>query len=464
MVALGDANAQRVSLGHDDGDISVREETGWMRITHANYSGTGDTEVIFNETLGSVVYESDRGTIAYQGGGVWKLEQAGQAQMISPPEFHYRGATLTLPAIQVTGDGAASGSVDLTVTPRQQARLVYPNATDATENGTGAPYDETDSDYINPVRSGTVNVTVHSEYADGWESYFRKRTTGNTTRVGENTVTLTLATTEGAPGEFRIPPAGDSVNAGAIHGGHPITDFDVTLDINKTKPHFSFYAEEDGKDFEIHVYSDVNKNDDCVPSDKEAHVSVYYYNGSGGQYESWESDALNPADTDGMEWVCADGDLKLHVDFVSDDITMTYDQIGKDGNFDPKIDDPDNGDSTGTTLGNKWAFNKDMDTYSLRTPTVWDQHDSITYEMGDGKTYYQNDTDNPDTETLNEVTNHYLGLMGTEVDLVAKDGPGESGPVLEGNSQGRLLYEEGAGSKYVTYLHVTKNEIEIRLD
>jgi|GEM_PF-372652 len=471
MVALGDSNAQTVSLGHSNGDITVQEESGWMRITHANYTGdknvSGDTEVIFNETLGSVVYESDRGTIAYQGGGVWRKQDSGRAQMISPPEFHYRGATLTLPAIQVTGDGAASGSVSLTVTPRQQAQLVYPNATTATENGTGAPYDETPTsgyrNYTNPVRAGTVNVTVQSEYADGWETYFKERTTGNTTRVGPNTVTLTLATTEGAPGSFEMPPAGDSVNAGAIGGEHPITDFDVTLDVDKQNPHFSFYAEENSEEFEIHVTSDVNPKG-CSP-DANVHVSVYYYDGDGDkEYETWESDSLDPDETDGMEWVCDGGDLKLHVDFISDDIAMVYDRIGSDGTFqpDPKIDEPNSGTSTGVTRGNKWAYNdriNNEDGFSFQSSTVWDQHETVPYESGSGTTYDQNDT-----QTLEAVTNHYLSLMDSSVDLVAKDGPGSSDSIVEPNSRGTLRYEEGAGSRYVTFLHITENKINVDLD
>jgi len=472
MVALGDSNAQRVSLGHDSGDITIQEDAGQMWITHANYSGSGETEEIFNQTLGSVVYESDRGTIAYQGGGVWRKSDSGRAQMISPPEFHYRGATLTLPAIQVTGDGAASGSVSLTVTPRQQAELVYPNVTTATANGTGAPYDETPTssyrNYTNPVRAGTVNVTVQSEYADGWETYFKERTTGNTTRVGPNTVTLTLATTEGSPGSFEMPSAGDSVNAGAIGGGHPITDFEVTLDVDKKNPHFSFYTEEDSEEFEIHVTSDVNPNSASCSPNANVHVSVYYYDGDGDKkYQTWESDSLDPDDTDGMEWVCDGGDLQLRIDFVSDAITMTYDRVGSDGTFqpNPNIDEPNSGTSTGVTRGNKWAYNdriNNEDGFSFQSSTVWDQHETVSYESS-GTTYNQNGT-SPDTQTLDAVTNHYLSLMDSSIDLIAKDGPGSSDAIIEPNSRGTLRYEEGAGSRYVTFLHITENKINVELN
>ena len=170
LVALGDANAQRVSLGHDGGTFSVREETGWMRITHYNYSGANDTEVIFNETLGSVVYGSDRGTIAYQGGGVWKSEKGSDfTQMVSTPEFHYRGSTLTLPAYNITGSkGFSGGGNRIALASVGDPNLEFP-----------------DQDLDNPLEEGNVTVTVKSEYYRGWEEYFRSRTTGAVKEVDE---------------------------------------------------------------------------------------------------------------------------------------------------------------------------------------------------------------------------------------------------------------------------------------
>ena len=55
--------------------------------------------------LGSVVSESGDSEIAYQSGGVWR-RSGDDSRMVSPPEFHYRGRTLTLPVIAVNGDGA----------------------------------------------------------------------------------------------------------------------------------------------------------------------------------------------------------------------------------------------------------------------------------------------------------------------------------------------------------------------
>lgn len=473
MVALGDSDVQSISLVQDSGSVQVDEDSGWIRITHKNYTGESDdhVETIYNSSLGKVVYENNDRLLAYQGGGVWQLDPRGEAQMISPPEFHYRGATLTLPIIRTFGDGLAGGSIDMTIRPREQARLIYPNRTAAADGDEiGAPYNTTTSpsfparNYTNAIRNGTVNITVKSEFSHGWETYFEERTTGRTERLGENMVRLTLETTTGAPGEFEMPDPGIGVHAGSIAGGHPLTQFEISIDVAKNKPHFSFYAEENNKEFEVHVYSDVNNNP-CPSPSGDVYISVYYYDGDGSNtYESWVSGPLDPNSESGLNWDCSSGDAKLDIDFLEPH-TMYYDEIGKDNqagstlgsDFDDGTDGPSSGTSTDETLGNKYAFNEHLKDWPLRNPSTWDQHsDSVGYES----TTYAPDS----TETLDQVMNHYLSAIDSEVDLIAKNGPGNSDSIDHDNSAGTLLYETQAGSKFVTYLHVTENEIEVDLD
>lgn len=462
MVALGDADAQRVSLGQDGGAVSIREETGWMRINHTGYTGdenvSDDEEVIFNETLGSVVYESDRGKIAYQGGGVWKFQGGGQAQMISPPEFHYRGATLTLPVIQVTGDGAASGDVDLSVTPRQQARLVYPNATTLTENGPGAPYDKTASgefrNYTNPVRAGTVNVTVHSEYADGWETYFRERTTGNVTRNGD-TVNLNLETLSGPPGEFELPRLGerDAEEAYGIADDHSLTEFTTTLVFDKGggTNEFSYWDEDGDKQWELHVSPTQSGSLKCG-DESDVKIAQYYYDGnSGGKYEFWEV-TLDPDTTDAIEWGCNGEMAELSIDFMNTDPETRM-----------KYKDIDNSDLRGTGGGgdvgdNQWYAASHMKNNDVKDPFTLDGHGPInSCEPGN---YSKGDSTNC---TLGHIVSHYMAEMGPNVDIHAKNGPGQSDPVNGDKSRGTLLYEESENKKFVTYLHITENKIKVDL-
>ena len=461
MVALGDSGGQTVSLGQGGGAVSVHEGDGWLRVTHHNYTAENPphSEVIFNESLGKVVYESDSGIIAYQGGGVWQVEGDGDARMVSPPEFHYRGATLTLPAIRVNGEGSASGSVDMNVRPLQQARLVYPNRTTVEDDGVGAPYDETAStdyrNYTNPIRTGTVNVTVKSEYADGWESYFRQRTTGEVARDGEK-VTLTLSTISGPPGEFELPTFGtdDYVEASGIGEDHPLDQFDTSLVYGKGggTNEFSYWHEnESGAQWELHVSPDVSGNFKCGDT-PDVYVAQYYYNGSSHEeYELWETTI--PASSSAVTWGCNDGEPQLTLDLTSTDSAteMAYSDSGVSTG----------GGSGGSVCdGNQWCFGSNINDWSMKNEVTLDGHGSISScEPG---TYTQGDTSTGCM--LGDIVDHYLSEAGPNIRLHAKTGPGGSTPIQQDPSQGTLLYRESTAGRFVTFLHITENEIEVSLD
>jgi hypothetical protein len=156
-----------------------------------------------NATLGAVVYSNDNDRIAYQGGGVWR-EGVGGARMISPPEFHYRGATLTLPLVTVGGDEAIDDGVVVT------------QPADSTQH-----YPDPGIDRVNPLQNGLVNVTVHSEYYRAWGTFFEERTEGTAiydheaqtatltlvVPAGPQTVSAALAATS-AGGEIRLSGSG----------------------------------------------------------------------------------------------------------------------------------------------------------------------------------------------------------------------------------------------------------------
>ena len=165
MVALGGTSRQGVELAADrQSGYSVDDSMGWLNVSYTNTT-SDETKTVTNVTLGSVVYENGDDTIAYQGGGVWKHTEAGST-MLSPPEFHFRDATLTLPIITVDG-GPALGS-SATVERGGPLSIKYPN-------------ESADSQFANPLENGRVNVTVHSEYYQAWGRYFEQRTSGNVT-------------------------------------------------------------------------------------------------------------------------------------------------------------------------------------------------------------------------------------------------------------------------------------------
>jgi len=159
LVALGQSGSQRVDLGvNTNGGYRVDETTGKMTVEHRK---SATTDVIFSKDLGAVTHESDDGTtIAYQGGGVWRSTGAGESVMVSPPEFHYRGSTLTLPIITINHGEQIT---ERAVIRRNDTTQHYPNQTRGN---------------VNPIDEGRIFVTVKSEYYQAWGQYFAERTDG----------------------------------------------------------------------------------------------------------------------------------------------------------------------------------------------------------------------------------------------------------------------------------------------
>ena len=172
LVALGDADSQRFDLGMSrEGTVSVRPEAG--SITISNMSGDSRDE-LFNSSLGAIVYEGgDRG-IAYQGGGIW-TKRSNTSRLTSPPEFHYRETTLTLPIIQVHGEGAIGGQPSGRVTPVDVAQDAIPGVS-------------------TPLENGTIEIEIQSQYYQGWDEYLSTRTEGETTVYHENETVVSRLT------------------------------------------------------------------------------------------------------------------------------------------------------------------------------------------------------------------------------------------------------------------------------
>ena len=160
LVALGDSDSQRFSLGAmREGTLSVQPEAGSIRV----YNATGGSRELLNEnrtTMGALVYAGEDREIAYQGGGIW-TKQGNASRMTSPPEYHYRGTTLTLPIINVTGEGAIGGRPSGQITPATVAEDAVPGVS-------------------TPLESGTIEIEIQSDYYQGWYAFLNDRTEGET--------------------------------------------------------------------------------------------------------------------------------------------------------------------------------------------------------------------------------------------------------------------------------------------
>jgi len=166
LVALGQTDVQQVSLpASSSSGYRIDENAGWMNVSYQNTT-SGNRTTVFNESMGEVAYHgSDETRLAYQGGGVWRSNGDGTSVMVSPPEFHYRDATLTLPLVTVSGSGAISDGASIS---HNRTTSHFPNST-RNEN------------FTNPLEQKRVNITVQSEYYRAWGRYFEERTDGEVT-------------------------------------------------------------------------------------------------------------------------------------------------------------------------------------------------------------------------------------------------------------------------------------------
>ncbi|MEF8838025.1 MAG: hypothetical protein V5A18_00805 [Haloarculaceae archaeon] len=431
MVAIGSSDSQRIQFGQDSGHFETRPGESRLVIQHTNYTA-GKTTELFNKSLGSFVYENGGTDIAYQGGGVWRLDPEGDAQMLSPPEFHFRDATLTLPIIRLGGEDSAGNPRAAGVSATRDARHVFPNET--------ASYPGISRSYLNPLRNGTVTVQVQSDYYTAWADYFRQRTAGEVKVFdGNQTVHVTLISVKGSLGRFDMPAENQGIEVDGMGGGHPVTDFQLNLSEGLTgggENHWAMYSTDGFNQFEVHVEPDYGS---C-----EARVSVFYANASTGEHQEWQTDWLTSA----SDALSCTGSY-LHLELSHDDPDIEYEDI--DG-------------VTGS--GTKFCFGTTINDNSPDDPGTVGQHPVDPGNISTGH-----------VKPLNFTINHYLSRLGANYELIVKDaqgnfcpsgagppGGGGSDTVDEDASYGVLRFPGAAGPEYITYLHVTENRIDVSLD
>lgn len=414
MVALGDSPSQTVAMGAgQQGTYTVDPDAGWIQVVHENE--TGDEEELYKGTLGALLYQGETTEIGYQGGGVFRHD-AGSV-MLSPPEFHYRGSTLTLPVIQIGGQGSVAGN------PRTQVNKAGP--------GTAIfPTTETDSGpSTNPVESGVVTVTVQSQYYEAWARYFETRTEGT---VSTNATNQTAAVELVAPatrGSFDMPLDGNTMTLQGIQS-HQIEEFTLTLiddqgdNADFSNLDWSIYAESGGQEFEIRVVSGDG------PGDGQSSHTTIYYSPDGSQYQTWTTEAFVFEEENNTDYN-GDGDYddsRLVLNFTSTD-TATYEERNV-----------------------KSFSNAGFDAKDFTPDPTFEGHENVeeprNYSAGD-------------TESIEFVVNHYLALMGPKIDLEVADS--NQNTVSEEISRGYLQYNETEGY-YLTYMHVSENPINVTVD
>ena len=332
MVALGESSNQRVSLSSGATDeFSIEPDSGSMQITIVNRTSE-EIEWTDSFTLGAVVWDDGDTRLAYQGGGVWRGDENG-GQMISPPEFHFRGATLTLPIVTVSGDSVLSTDA---IISHESVETIFPR-----------------DDVANPLEEHEVVISITSEFYQGWAEYMQTRTEGDVSidagnqqtnielisRIGETFIEGAVAgqTAEGSltfQGDPHHPCGGetyfDSYDSSELaegetycdqfdeselaSGGELIFGGDITGDSGGTKVQGDFVA---GGDVAIHqnqeMHGDIRLVGECDESPPNGCTSA--------QENAENSNSPNP-DPDGYDIVQIDDvDTEPALDRVIDQVT-----------------------------------------------------------------------------------------------------------------------------------------------
>ncbi len=437
-VALGESPSQTTSFSIRDGNIEVNgkndsyndskivvicvnSSSGW----YSGFEGSiynwrswepylgqpGMTE--FNASMGSITYTKDDRIIGYEGGGIWSKYPSGSAVMISPPELHYNGETVTLPIMAIAGGQISSGTanVDVTVSSGNMPSVLYPDPS-------------VDSNRINPVASDKVLIYIKSEFYNAWADYAETLTSTNTALDHENKTAIIELDTIADMGTF--PLAHSFRITGMDHvGPAPIHNFS-----------FYFYVEGDSSFFKSSgmimtatsgtkelVYSLSKKNPGGniilarAPGVAESNYAIEYTDSSAGIIEIWESNSSSyfSVYSEKKPKKFAEGT----VDFLSDTYLMDYDSS-----------------SQATSWGSVGATSTTPDLYIVK---------------GNANS----------TQSLNNISQHYLRLLAQEGTIEYNWDQKKNDKIEMDKSSYSLEYDSGGA--ILTYLHVSRNDLSATL-
>jgi type II secretory pathway pseudopilin PulG len=205
--------SQMTEMDLKGGKLTVNSSQS--NITIKFYDGT----TIYSGSLGTIDYDLDGREIGYEGGGIWEKYSDGGSIMISAPDFNYNGVTLTLPLMQIQGNGTVAGTGKAFITTKSQTtpNIIYPNSS-INRNAT------------NHVTADQVYIIIKSEYYKAWADYINKRTDAAAITYPNKTCVVTFNTK--LPGVTRdfVPPI--KIRGLNTSNPHPITKFNLNLTKN----------------------------------------------------------------------------------------------------------------------------------------------------------------------------------------------------------------------------------------
>jgi len=411
LVALGDADSQRFSLGlMREGTVTVQPGAG--SITISNVTADSRTK-LFQTELGAIVYSGGEREIAYQGGGIW-TKQNGNGRLTSPPEYHYRGTTLTLPIIQVSGEGAIGGRPTGQITPVGESTDAVPNVP-------------------TPLENGTVEIKIQSEYYEGWYDYLTQRTEGSTRIYHANeTVVSTLTVPDTLLLDTAVSVQGN-YNAGPGNSGADITP-DGSVEENTAYRSAKPLIEQ-------RVRDESGEGSDCLTtSDCTLTAGTYFYDGD----LTLEND-LDIDTRDGNVTLVVDGSLDIGDQRVT--VTDTETNNGVTYYVNGSLDAQGNG-YVGT---DSMAAEADRNVFYVRDGFL---------DTGTGTIVFEAVIYAPDAVIDSQGTAKITGALVADRIVNFK---GSTEITYDTDLRGTTIELTGAAD-LLTYLHVSHNEVRVDLN
>ncbi|MFD1647491.1 DUF7289 family protein [Haloarchaeobius litoreus] len=161
------------------------------------------------EPLGSVQYHDRRGNrLAYEAGGIWRLDSDGGISMVSPPQIDHEDGTLTMDLTNISGefDGGAAVMRSDETDDDEIVRELY-------QGGTGC------------FPPQNITITVESQFYEAWGRYFESTLNESTTVVDDDATTATVELP--IDSTFSVNASDDSVTSS--------TQFNATVELLGTE-------------------------------------------------------------------------------------------------------------------------------------------------------------------------------------------------------------------------------------
>lgn len=191
LIAL-DNNAQSRSINFErTAKESIKVQSGGtIRVETINQTDGTVEEVVLDRELGVIEYQvkDSDSSVAYQGGGVWRHYGGNNSKMVSPPEIHYRGGTLTMPLVLVNSSQSVNPETDTIQVNHLSSESAFPTGSKS-----------------NPIQQGQIKIIVQSKYYQGWGEFFENRIGGEVTiNDTDNKASIILE----APGDTKSVTSG----------------------------------------------------------------------------------------------------------------------------------------------------------------------------------------------------------------------------------------------------------------